>query len=351
MFKLNLEKIKPEYRGVNLVSAPLFDESGSDSFVDQMLIGGKPSGIINMNTVRHQWAVTTFNKMWSQFWQPQFVDMSSDKITINQLTKDELSSHYDTISFLAFMDSFQINNLPNIFEYITSPMVKSCGCVQEAFEAMHTQAYQYSIEATVPTSLRDSIYDRWKDNPLLKNRILTMTEIAENFKSNQTLENFYIVVVMNYILEGFYFYQGFNYYDQLAHRGKLTGTAKQIDYIRRDEMVHRGLFVNIIKELGVDDELISAVMKWAFKQEESWNHKVYGDKILGMSKKSQTQYGKYLINDLAKLLGMGNIFEKVENPYLHLEQSSKEGGSRENFFETTVTSYDTAGSIDGWDDL
>lgn len=351
MFELNFEKIKPEYRNVSLVSAPLFDENGSDSYVDQMLVGGKPSGMVNMNTVRHQWAVTIFNKMWSQFWQPQFVDMSSDKITVNQLTKDELESHYDTISFLAFMDSFQINNLPNIFEYITSPMVKSCGSVQEAFEAMHTQSYQYSIEATVPASLRDSIYDRWKDNPLLKNRILTMTDIADKFKSEPTFENFYIVIVMNYILEGFYFYQGFNYYDQLAHRGKLTGTAKQIDYIRRDERVHRGLFVNIIKELGVDEVLISKMLKWAFKQEETWNHKVYGDKILGMSKKSQTQYAKHLVNELATLLGMSDIYEEVDNPYLHLEQTAKEGGVRENFFETTVTSYDTAGSIDGWDDL
>ena len=70
-----------------------------------------------------------------------------------------------------------------------------------------------------------------------------------------------------------------------------------------------------------------------------------------MSKKSQTQYAKYLVNELANLLGMKDIYESVENPYLHLEQTAKEGGVRENFFETTVTSYDTAGSIDGWDDL
>lgn len=351
MFKLNLESLKPEYRNINLISAPLFDEEGSDSYTDQMIIGGRPSGIVNMNTVRHQWSVTIFNKMWSQFWQPQFVDMSSDKVSVKQLTEDEFESHCDTISFLAFMDSFQQNNLPNVFEYITSPMVKSCGSVQEAFEAMHTQAYQYSIEATIPASMRDSIYDRWKDNPNLKSRIQTMTTIAEKFKSEPTLENYYIMLVMNYILEGFYFYQGFNYYDQLAHRGKLTGTAKQIDYIRRDEQVHRGLFINILKEIGIDKKLFKEMFLWAFKQEESWNHKVYGDRILGMSKKSQTQYAKFLVNDLLERVGVEPLFDEVQNPYLHLEQTSHEGSVRENFFETTVTSYDTAGSIDGWDDL
>lgn len=351
MFKLNIEKLKPEYRHVQLKSAPLFDEFGSDSHVDQKLIGGNPSGIVNMNTVRHQWAVTIYNKMWSQFWMAQNADMSSDKISVSTLTEKELEAHYDTIGFVAFMDSFQINNLPNIFEHITSPMVKSCGSVQEAFETIHEQAYQFSIEATVPPHMRDSIYDRWKDNPLLKHRIQTMTRIADNFKENPTLENFYIVLVMNYILEGFYFYQGFNYYEQLAHRGKLLGTSKQIEYIKRDELVHMGLFVNMIKELGVDDDLISEMMMWAFKEEEVWNHAVYGDGILGMSKKSETQYGKWLVNDRLARLGVAPIFELVEHPYLHLEQTEVEGSTRANFFETTVTSYDTAGSVDGWDDI
>lgn len=351
MFELNLKKIKKEYRNVSLISAPLFDENGSDSFKDQKIVGGKPSGIVNMNTVRHQWAVTIFNKMWSQFWQPQNVDMSKDKQSMEQLTKYEVKGHFDTISFLAFMDSFQINNLPNIYEYITSPMVKSCGSVQEAFETMHTQAYQYSIEATVPANMRDAIYDRWKENAQLKHRIQTMTKIAEDFKTNPTFENFYILIVMNYILEGFYFYQGFNYYDQLAHRGKLIGTSKQIDYIRRDELSHMGIFINMIKELGVDDELITKMFNWAFNEEVSWNHKTYGDNILGMSKKSQTQYAKWLVNERLGRLGIDPLFEDVENPYLHLEQSATEGSVRENFFETTVTSYDTAGSVDGWDKL
>lgn len=351
MFKLNFDKIKPEYRNVSLKPAPLFDEEGSDSFENQLLLGGRPSGIVNMNTVRYSWSTTIYNKMWSQFWLPQNVDMSSDKNTITQLTPHEFKAHKNTISFLAFMDSFQINNLPNIFEYMTSPMVKACGAVQEAFETIHTQAYQFSIEATIPVNERDDIYNRWKDNPLLKHRIQTMTIIAENFKANPTFENFYILLIMNYILEGFYFYQGFNYYEQLAHRGKLVGTSKQIAYIKRDELAHMGLFIHIIKEIGVDDQLIKEMFLWAFKEEESWNHKVYGDNILGMSKKSETQYGKWLVDERLSRLGIQPLFGNIEHPYLHLEQTETEGSIRENFFETTVTSYDTSGSIPGWDEL
>lgn len=350
-FTLDLNSIKKEYRDVNLKSPKLFDEFGSDKYSDQMIIGGRPSGIVNMNTVRHQWAVTMYNKMWSFHWQPQKVDMTGDSQTIKLLPKKELNAHLDTISFLAFMDSFQMNNLPNIFEYITSPMIKACGDVQTAFEGMHTQAYQFGIVATVQVNDRDSVYNRWKDNPLLKHRIKTMTDIAEKFKENPTLENFYIVLIMNYILEGFYFYQGFTYYDLQAHRGRIIGMSKQVDYIRRDELLHMGMFINMIKEIGIDHNLIKKMFKWAFHEEEKWNHAVYGDGVLGMSKQSCTQYCMYLCNDRLARLGIEPIFDKVDNPYQHLEDSTKEGGKRENFFETNVTSYDTAGSVDGWDDL
>ena len=50
-------------------------------------------------------------------------------------------------------------------------------------------------------------------------------------------------------------------------------------------------------------------------------------------------------------LGIDEVYKDVANPYSHLELASKQGGSRENFFETTVTSYDQAGSLSGWDDI
>ena len=54
---------------------------------------------------------------------------------------------------------------------------------------------------------------------------------------------------------------------------------------------------------------------------------------------------------LERMKEIPDIYENVENPYKHLELASKQGGSKENFFETTVTSYDQAGSLKGWDDI
>lgn len=229
---LNIEKINEVYRDVQLVTAPIFNEKGTDAYDDQLLIGGNPTGIANMNTVRHQWAVKIYNKMWEQFWTPSKVDMSADRVTKNQLTEAEYFSVKETLGFLIFMDSFQMRNLPNIFDPVTLPMVVAAGTVQTAFESMHTQAYQFMAETLIPPTERDAIYDRWKDSPALKKRILTISKIAQDYLNEQTLENYYKLLVANLILEGLYFYQGFNFFDQLAHRNRIVQSAKQIDYIR-----------------------------------------------------------------------------------------------------------------------
>ena len=349
--KLNMEKINPIYRDITITKSGVFNENGNDSYESQMLIGGNPTGIANMNTVRHQWAVNIYNTMLANFWIPQTVDMTDDKRTKTSLTKDEERATYDTLGFLIFMDSFQVANLPNIAEVFTAPIIKMCFEGQAFDETIHTMSYQYIAETLLPTSERDAIYDRWKDVEPLKERIKTISSIAQNWLDNPNWESFYKVCVANLILEGLYFYQGFNYFDQLAHRNKLVQCAKQIDYIRRQEFVHRGFFVNIIKDIGVDEELITEMMKDAVKNEIKWCHYVYGDKIMGINKKSSEQYVKYLANNLLQMLSIKPLYDDVTNPYKHLEMSSKQGGSRENFFETTVTSYDTAGSLSGWDEI
>ena len=86
--------------------------------------------------------------------------------------------------------------------------------------------------------------------------------------------------------------------------------------------------------------------------EMKWCKQTYGNRILGITEKSSEQYVKWLCNDRLKRTGFGNLYEEVDNPYKHLDNASKEGAKRENFFESgAVTSYDMADSVDGWEDF
>ena len=93
-------------------------------------------------------------------------------------------------------------------------------------------------------------------------------------------------------------------------------TKEQILQMFRNK--HNDTYEYIVTETKSDSEV-------------GFSHNIFVSIVV--SKKSQTQYAKYLINGLLSYLGLEYLFENVENPYLHLEQTSQEGSVRENFVD------------------
>lgn len=280
--------------------------------------------------------------------------MVDDKLTIKRFSEAEDRAFRNTLSFLIFLDSFQTNNLPNIAEYITNQGAKNLVSTQNFQEVIHTESYQYILQELYISMDRDSIYNMWRDNPLLKERNETIAKIAQDFVDNPNEDSFIKVCCANLALEGIYFYQGFNLFDQLAHRGMAVGTQDIISYIRVDELTHVSLFINILKELDQEKvkKYIIPIFEDAVEQETKWCHSIYGDDILGITKKSSEQYVRHLADKRLIRLGMEPHFGNPENPYKHLELSQMKGGKRGNFFEDGgITEYDTADTVDGWDEL
>lgn len=331
----------------DLKQQALFDETGDDSPENQQLINGNSVGISNLNENKYKWTNSLYRIMTGNTWFPEKVSMADDKVSINELTPDEDEATKNTLSFLIFLDSFQCNNLSSIHQFITAPNVANLIVIQQFQEVIHAQSYQYMLDALYPLMTRESIYNKWRDNPELLGRIKYIADIGQEFKDEPNVENFKKIIVMNLLLESIYFYQGFMFFDQLASRNKLVQSSKIIDYIRNDEMTHIGIFVNIIKEIFTDEDtpMIVDMFEVAVQQEIDWANHVYGDKILGINQKSSEKYVKFLANERLALLGIPPLYPDVnDNPYKHLDQVK-----RENFFETTVTSYDRSESVPNWD--
>ncbi len=166
------------------------------------------------------------------------------------------------------------------------------------------------------------------------------------------MENFKIALAADFALEGIYFYNGFQFFYQLAARNKVANVAKMIKYIENDEVTHVNMFANIIREIfDVNDEkdkkiLVDTLMA-ATEQEIEWGVDIYGDRILGISTTSTEGYVKYLCNQRAKILGLGVLYKGfTKNPYEFLNTEK-----RENFFETKVTEYSRSEAVNGWDEF
>lgn len=335
-----------------LTQKKIFDELGDDSMMARSIINGNATGILNLNSIKYQWASKLYKIMVGNFWTPEKVSLVDDRVTIKELTKDELSAFKNTLSFLIALDSMQVSNLPNIADYITAPEVSGLFTIQAFQELIHSQSYQYLLQELFPNVDREEIYNYWRNNPLLLKRNKFIAEQYQKFIDDKTLENFKIALAANFALEGIYFYNGFQFFYQLAARNKVANVGRMIKYIENDEVTHVSMFANIIREVfdfsnESDKNIILNTISSAVEQEVEWGLEVYGDKILGISAESTESYIKYLANQRTKLLGLGVLYKGfTKNPYEYLSSSS-----RENFFETKVVEYSKSEAVDGWDDF
>ncbi len=335
-----------------LVQKKIFDEHGDDSTSARNIVNGSSTGIMNLNSVKYQWAAKLYKIMVGNFWVPEKISLVDDKVTIKELTKDELSAFKNTLSFLIALDSMQVSNLPNIAGYITAPEVSGLFTIQAFQELIHTQSYQYLLQELFPSVDREEIYNHWRHNPMLLARNKFIAGQYEKFNVDKSLENFKIALAADFALESIYFYNGFQFFYQLASRNKVANVAKMIKYIENDEVTHVSMFTNIIREVfdlnnEFDRKILLDNITEAVEQEIKWGIEVYGDRILGISTQSTEAYVKYLANQRAKLLGLGVIYKGfTKNPYEYLNT-----GKRENFFETKVTEYSKSEAVDGWSDF
>ena len=278
--------------------------------------------------------------MMENFWIPEKVSLFDDKRAYDELTPAEQKAYDGILSFLVFLDSIQTNNLPNISDYITAPEVNLILAIQTYQEAVHSQSYAYIIESIIPAAI---------------------AEIYQDFIDNRNDKNFARVLVANFLLEGLYFYNGFNFFYNLAARSLMIGTADEIKYINRDELTHCVIFANIIKEIRQerhdffnDDEIYEMFAK-ATEQEINWSNHIIGNRVMGITPETIEQYTKFMANKRLKEIGMQPLFEGFDsNPYKQLENIADTNGAgsvKGNFFEANVSSYNQSTAIEGWEEI
>ena len=286
--------------------------------------------------------------------------MSLDINTYRELTEDELNSYNGTLGYLVFLDSIQTSNLSYIKTLVTAPEIYLCLNEQISQETTHSASYQVMIETILEKDKRDSIYDFWRDDPVLLERCKYIGALYQEWiDDKENGEKYFYSLLADYLLESIYFYMGFNFFHNLAARHLMIGTNDMIKYIRKDELTHVYLFQRLIKAamevFPHSKERIYKMFDEAVKQEIKWMGHIIQDNILGMSQEATTEYLKWLANQRLKSIGLNPIYSgELKNRYSHLERIADESGDghvKSNFFDSTVTSYNTSNVLNGWEDF
>jgi len=338
---------------------PIFNPSGNDATENRTIWFGETTNLMQLNDIRYQWAFSLYEQMRANFWIPQRLDLTADVTDYNNLTQPERRAFDGILSYLTFLDSIQTCNIPHLKLPITAPEISLCMAEQISQEGMHNQSYQYMIETLIPGDRRDAVYDFWREDAVLLERCEYIAGLYQKYVDNPSDENYFTALIADYVLEGLYFYTGFNFYYTLASRQLMAGSADIFKMINRDELSHVRLYQKILPEaiavFKPSHDLIYDIFGEAAKQEINWTNHIIGNEVLGITDQSTEQYVKFLANKRLKAIGLNEIFPDFnKSPYGHLEKFADTEGdahTKANFFEATVTSYMMSSSVGGWEDF
>jgi ribonucleoside-diphosphate reductase beta chain len=340
---------------------PIFNPRGDDRIENRTVWFGNTTNLMQLNDVRYSWAIALYQQMRENFWIPQKLDITQDVTDYWNLTNDERRAFEGILSYLTFLDSVQTCNIPHLKSSITAPEISLCMAEQISQEGMHNHAYQYMIEIIIPSDKRDQVYDFWRTDKVLSARCEFIAGFYQKYIDNPTKDNYFIALLSDYLLEGLYFYNGFIYFYNLAARMLMPGSADIFKMINCDELSHVRLYQKLIPEamqtFNYSLDHIYEMFNTAVEHECKWSNHIVGNNILGITESSTERYTKYLANSRLRAIGLDPLYidsQYSKSPYTHLEKFSdtkKEGNTKANFFEASVTSYMMSSGVSGWDEI
>ena len=324
---------------------------------DKRVINGK-TDINQLAPFKYPWAWEFFLNANRNHWTPLDINMSKDVHDYqHRLTLEEKHVYENVLSYLTTSDILAMRNVGlAVMEKMTAPELQIYQARQVYEEALHTWTYQHCIESIGLD--QGEIYNRYRVVPELNQKIqMANTKINSilrpdiDLNDKDELENF----VMSYmffagVFEGCWFYNGFSPIFALQRRGLMTGTAEQLQYIMRDEVLHCAFGIRVVNQIilennvKLDPKKVSAMWQEAESCEIDYANYIMRDPILGYTAKDHIAQFRYIANRRAKSLKLEAPFPGAENTLGWLDEQANMRKEK-NFFETRVTEYQTGGAL------
>lgn len=325
--------------------------------------------LINCNTVdvnqlmplKYKWAWEHYQNGCANNWMPTEVPMSKD-IELwksNTLSADERRVIMRNLGFFSTAESLVANNLTlAIFKHVTNPECRQYLLRQAFEEAVHTHTFHYVVESLALDEGEvfnmynevNSIHDKDKFEMRLTEDVLredfsTATdEGAQKFLEN--LIGFYV------IMEGIFFYSGFVMILSFHRQNRMTGIGEQFQYILRDETIHLNFGIDLINGIKAENphlwtpefqKHVRNIIKEAVELEIQYAKDCLPRGILGLKAEMFKEYVQHIADRRLERIGLTPEYGS-KNPFPWMSETI-DLGKEKNFFETRVTEYQTAGSL------
>jgi len=328
---------------------------------DKRVINGH-TDINQLAPFKYPWAWNFFLNANKNHWTPLDINMAQDVTDYrHKLTLEEKHVYENVLSYLTTSDILAMRNIGlAVMEKMSAPELQIYQARQVYEEALHTWTYQHCIE-TIGLD-QSEIYNRYRVVPEIQQKIAVANRRLNSIlrsdidlKDPDELHNFVIsYMFFAAIFEGCWFYNGFSPIFALQRRGLMKGTAEQLQYIMRDEVMHAAFGIRVVKQilqeenLTLDPKAIREMWDEAYEAEKTYTSYILKDPILGYSAETHIGQFMYIANRRANQLGLDEEpFPGAESTLPWLDEQANLRKEK-NFFETRVTEYQTGGAL-SWD--
>jgi ribonucleoside-diphosphate reductase beta chain len=329
------------------------------------------TGIINNSTVdpnsmaqiRYQWARKYYKDGVANNWTPEEISMQRDIEqwkSATALTADERRLVLWNLGFFSTAESLTANNLVlTVYKYVTNPECRQYLLRQAFEEAIHTDTFIYCCDSLGLNS--NEIYNMYQTIPSIAKKDgfvvqLTQSILDPNFNTDspENIQRFLHDLIGFYvIMEGIFFYAGFAMMLALKRQNKMTGIGEQFEYIMRDESLHLAFGCDLINTIKMENpeswtesfqKEIVVLIQQSVELEAAYAFDACPNGMLGITPQLFVDYVKYIADRRLERIGFPKIYG-ASNPFPWMSQST-DLSKEKNFFETRVTEYQTAGSLE-----
>ncbi len=324
---------------------------------DKRIVNG--AGDINqLAPFKYPWAWNFWLNANKNHWTPLDINMTKDVSDYHhKLTLEEKHLYENVLAYLTTSDILAMRNVGlAVMEKMTAPELQIYQARQVYEEALHTWTYQHCIESIGIE--QSEIYNRYRVVPqinakiqMANNRLNSVLRPDIDLKDKDELHNFvHSYLFFAGVFEGCWFYNGFSPIFALQRRGLMTGTAEQLQYIMRDEVLHSAFGIRVVNEIikeenmTLDKSLLRQMWDESEACEINYAHYILKDPILGYNAEDHIEQFRFIANRRAKQLNIDEPFPGAKNTLSWLDEQANMRKEK-NFFETRVTEYQTGAAL------
>ncbi len=329
------------------------------------------SGIINNSKtdpnkilpMTYMWARKHYQSGVANNWTPEEVSMQKDVEQWKDpkcLTEDERHLIYWNLGFFSTAESLTANNLVlAVYRHVTNPECRQYLLRQAYEEAVHTDTFIYCCDTLGLDP--EHIYNMYLTIPSIEDKDNFVINLTKSIfdplfevKDLASLRIFLHDLIGYYvIMEGIFFYAGFAMMLALKRQNKMTGIGEQFEYIMRDESIHLAFGCDLINQIKTENpavwtpefqEEIVELIKQSVVLESKYARDACPRGLLGIGSEQFVNYVEYIADRRLERIDLPKVYNK-DNPFPWLSQST-DLSKEKNFFESRVTEYRTAGSLE-----